>query len=91
MANKRRNKIDIISDILNVISSNKGKIKQTHLMYKVNLSHKLMRSYLEDLLAKQAIEEKKENNNIYIIIKSKGQEFLEKFRKMQEFQNAFGI
>lgn len=46
MAKKRRTRIDIINDILKVISDKKGRIKQTHLMYKVNLSHKLMRSYL---------------------------------------------
>lgn len=91
MAKKRRTRIDIINDILNVISQNKGRIKQTHLMYKVNLSHKLMRSYLEELISKDIIEEKKGTNNIYLIIKDKGSEFLEKFRKMKEFQNTFGL
>lgn len=88
---KRRNRISIINDILNVISQNKGKIKQTHLMYKANLSHKLMRSYLEDLIAKDVIEEKKNNNNIYLVITDKGTQFLEKVRKMQEFQETFGL
>ncbi len=91
MAKKRRTRIDIINDILQVISYKKGRIKQTHLMYKVNLSHKLMRSYLEELISKHVIEETKEHNNIYLIIKDKGNELLEKCRKMKEFQDTFGL
>lgn len=77
--------------MLNVIVQNKGRIKQTHLMYKVNLSHKLMKSYLEELISKDMIEEKKGPNNIYLLIKDKGTVFIEKFKKMQEFQDTFGL
>jgi predicted transcriptional regulator len=91
MAKKRRTRIDIINDILNVISQNKGRIKQTHLMYKVNLSHKLMKSYLEELISKDIIEEKKGENNIYLVMRDKGHEFIERFKKMKEFQDTFGL
>jgi predicted transcriptional regulator len=88
---KKRNRMDIISEILKTIKDKHGRIKQTHLMYKVNLSHKLMKSYLEELISKDMIGEVKEGNNIYLIIKSNGEEFIEKFKKLKEFQEAFGL
>ncbi|MBS3090678.1 hypothetical protein J4433_02820 [Candidatus Pacearchaeota archaeon] len=88
---KKRNKIEIIQDILRTIRDKRGKIKQTHLMYKVNLSHKLMKSYLEELIAKEMISEIKEERNIYILIKPRGEEFMDKLKKLTEFQEAFGL
>lgn len=88
---KKRNKLEIINDILQTIRNKRGKIKQTHLMYKVNLSHKLMKSYLEELVSKEMVSEVKEENNIYIIIKPRGEEFIEKLQKLKEFQEAFGL
>lgn len=88
---KKRNKLEIINDILQTIRNKRGKIKQTHLMYKVNLSHKLMKSYLEELVSKEMVSEVKEENNIYIIIKPRGEEFIEKLQKLREFQEAFGL
>lgn len=88
---KKRSRIDIISEIVQTIKDKRGRIKQTHLMYKVNLSHKLMKSYLEELISKNMVEESKQGNNIYLILKPHGEEFIEKFRKLQEFQEAFGL
>ena len=88
---KKRNKIEIIEDILRTIKDKRGRIKQTHLMYKVNLSHKLMKSYLEELISKELITETKAEKNIYIILKPRGEEFMEKLKKLTEFQDAFGL
>lgn len=88
---KKRNRIEIITDILKTIREKRGKIKQTHLMYKVNLSHKLMKSYLEELISKELIEESKKENNIYIVIKPRGEEFIEKLQRLKEFQEVFGL
>lgn len=88
---KKRSRIDIIGEILQTIKDKRGRIKQTHLMYKVNLSHKLMKSYLEELISKNIVEEVKQGNNIYLLLKPQGEEFIEKFRKLHEFQEAFGL
>jgi len=89
--NKKRSRFDIIGEILKTIREKRGRIKQTHLMYKVNLSHKLMKSCLEELMTREMVTETKENNNIYIVIKDRGVEFLQKFEKMRQFQDAFGL
>ena len=88
---KRRSRIDIIHDVLAAIQKKGGKIKPTHLMYKANLSHKLMTSYLEELIGKTLIQEIKEKSNKYLIITDEGYKFLEKFKQMREFQESFGL
>ncbi|RMD67193.1 hypothetical protein D6817_02180 [Candidatus Pacearchaeota archaeon] len=87
----KRNRIDIIEDILTSIK-NKGRIRPTHVMYKSNLSHRQMKSYLEELLEKNFIRkvEGKSNNN-YLTITETGIKFLEKIREMKEFEEAFGL
>jgi predicted transcriptional regulator len=88
---QRRSRIDIINDILEAIQRKGGKIKPTHLMYKANLSHKLMTSYLEELMDKALVEELMEKTNKYLIITDDGYKFLQKFKQMREFQESFGF
>lgn len=93
----RRSRLELIFDILLAIQNKGGKIKPTHLMYKSNLSHKLLNAYLEELVEKQLviIEEiqakKRQSNTKVVIITDKGLGFLAEFRRMREFTNAFGL
>ena len=80
-----------MNDILTAIERKGHKIKPTHLMYKSNLSHKLMTSYLEELIGKEMVREVHNKNNKYLIITDKGLEFTFKFRKMKEFADSFGL
>ncbi len=93
----RRSRLELIFDILLSIQNKGGKIKPTHLMYKSNLSHKLLNSYLEELIGKGlvVVEEeytrKKEAANKTVVITDKGLGFLAEFRRMREFTDAFGL
>lgn len=93
----RRSRLELIFDILLAIQNKGGKIKPTHLMYKSNLSHKLLNAYLEELVEKQLvmIEEiqakKRQSNTKVVIITDKGLGFLAEFRRMREFTSAFGL
>ncbi len=93
----RRSRLELIYDILLAIQNKGGTIKPTHLMYKSNLSHKLLNHYLEELLGKElvAVEEefsrKKQKSNKTVIITEKGLIFLSEFRRMREFTDAFGL
>ncbi|RLE42714.1 hypothetical protein DRJ48_02935 [Candidatus Woesearchaeota archaeon] len=88
---RRRERSDIILDILSVIQSKGGKIKPTHLMYKANLSHNQMRAYLSELIQKGLVETLQEENHEYITITQPGLKFLMQMRQMKEFEKTFGL
>ncbi|MBI2665292.1 hypothetical protein HYX12_01560 [Candidatus Woesearchaeota archaeon] len=93
----RRSRLELIFDILLAIQNKGGRIKPTHLMYKSNLSHKLLNSYLDELIQKELVliqEEivrKKKAPNKIVVITDKGLGFLAEFRRMREFTDAFGL
>ena len=95
MAGGRRSRLELVFDILAAIQNKGGRIKPTHIMYKSNLSHKLLNNYLEELLEKQMVEvheiQQKKTLSKMIHITDKGLGFVEEFRRMREFTDAFGL
>ncbi|HIJ10457.1 TPA: hypothetical protein HA278_00240 [Candidatus Woesearchaeota archaeon] len=94
----RRSRLELIFDILLAIQNKGGVIKPTHLMYKSNLSHKLLNNYLEELLEKELVvireeeaKKKKQKSSKKVHITDKGLSFLAEFRRMREFTDAFGL
>ncbi len=93
----RRSRLELIFDILLAIQNKGGRIKPTHLMYKSNLSHKLLNSYLEELINREMvmieeeISRKRKSATKTILITEKGLGFLAEFRRMREFTDAFGL
>lgn len=93
----RRSRLELIFDILSAIQNKGGKIKPTHLMYKSNLSHKLLNNYLEELIEKELITiqeeflKKRKTTTKTVVITDKGLGFLAEFRRMREFTDAFGL
>ena len=83
--------MDIVFDMLDSIQKKNNRIKPTHLMYKSNLSHKLMNRYLDDLVENEMVEEIEDKGNKYLILKDKGYEFINQFKKMKEFADSFGL
>jgi len=88
---RKRERSDIILDMLVSIQDKGGKIKPTHLMYKANLAHQQMKSYLEDLIDKDFVREIKDKGYKYIIITDHGLKFVEKISQMKEFERTFGL
>ncbi len=89
MTSRKRDRIDIISDMLESIQNKGGEIKPTHLMYKANLAHRQLKSYLEELLEKHFIEKVQHKNNEYIIITDNGRQFIQKINEMKKFEDMF--
>jgi len=86
---ERRNKLNIIYDILRVIQKG-GEIKKTHIMYQANLSHNQMKLYLNELYKKNFIENTN-SEKLLIKITKKGEDFSEKYVQVREFEKTFGL
>jgi predicted transcriptional regulator len=88
---KKRNRLEIIYDILRVIKDRSGRIKPTHILYKSNLSHQMMEEYLSELIEKEFIKEVKNKVGRTYEITSKGLNYVEKFSLIRDFTTSFGL
>ena len=87
----KRNRLEIIKGILDVIKSKNGKIKPTHILYKSNLSHGMMEEYLQELIDKKFILLEVKNKSKTYSITEKGQQYLDKYRLISDFTDSFGL
>lgn len=77
--------------MLTVIRQKHGEIKPTHLMYRSNLAHGQMQSYLEELVHKQFIRREQRDGREYITITDAGLAFLRKIEEMRAFEQGFAL
>jgi len=88
---RKRNKLQIIYDILKVIKGKNGKIKPTHILYKSNLSYSMMEEYLGELISKKFIIEIKEKQSKTYSLTEKGIKYLDEYKFIIEFSDSFGL
>jgi len=91
---KKRSQLDVIRDMLAAIQEKGGRIKPTHLLYKSNLSYKMMQEYLNILKERGLVldeESKRDAEKRELVITDKGRQFLFEYNRMAEFTDAFGL
>lgn len=88
---KKRNKLQIVYDILKAIHDKNNRIKPTHILYKSNLSHQMMEEYLSELIQKGFIIENKEGSSKTYSLTQKGFDYLNKYKLITEFADSFGL
>ena len=95
MSKKRayRSKMRILADMMRVIQSEgEDGAGPTKILYAANLSHDRLTQYLDELMEKELIKEKKsENDSRAYVLTQKGMEFLREFVRVERFSEAFGI
>ncbi len=87
----KRERLEVIYDILKAIQNKNSKIKPTHIMYKANLSHQMLEDYLKDLIKKQFITETKSAKGRTYSLKDKGFEYINKYKIITGFIESFGL
>jgi predicted transcriptional regulator len=89
---KKRDRLEIIHDILLAIKERNGKIRITNIMYKANLSFYGMLDYMKELLEKKFIAENcRDKSAKTYSITEEGMRFLSKYHEIKDFVDSFGL
>jgi len=89
---KKRERLEVIYDILKVVRDSGNSIKPTRLLYASNLSPQMFKEYIDELLGKGflASTEDDDNRRTYSLT-TKGFTFLEKYKTVMEMIENFGL
>jgi len=91
MLNKKRERLEVIRDILLAVRESR-EIKPTRLLYASNLSPQMFRDYVDELLKKGfLIMNTLDNDKKTIKLAKKGNDFLEEYKNIEKFVANFGL
>jgi len=92
MSAKKRERLEVIYDLLHIISERHNSIKPTPLLRFSNLSSSSFSEYYDELLAKGFIKEIiDEKEKKYVTLTDKGFRFLEKYSLIRGFISEFEL
>jgi predicted transcriptional regulator len=87
---RNRSKMSLIANILRVSSKT---IARTHLMYRANLSHRMLNSYVAYLINQGLLEEESSLKNgrlTYYRTTKRGQEYVDTYDSLMELAGGLG-
>ena len=87
----KRDRLNIIYDILNKIRESNNKIKITPLLRYSNVSSSRFKQYFIELKNKEFISEVQIKNDNYVELTEKGYRFLDKYRTIINFIDEFEL
>jgi predicted transcriptional regulator len=89
---KKRERVELIHDILETVQNHGGKIKPTHLLYKANLSYSALQRYVEGLISSGLLieQELQQGSRLYALT-DRGKAFLDQYAKFRTLSDSFGI
>jgi predicted transcriptional regulator len=91
MAKKKRERLEVIRDILKSIQTNRN-IKPTRLLYASNLSPQMFKDYINELIEKKFMQvDIDKNEKKTFSLTKKGYDFLQEYRKIENFVDNFGL
>ena len=85
----KRNRLEIIKDILKIIQDNHN-IKYTPLLRRTNISSSRFKQYSLELIEKELIRQTTGKNK-YVILTEKGKKYLEKYSVIINFIDEFEL
>jgi len=88
---KKRGKLEVIYDILNIIKNHKNSIKSTPLLRYSNLSTARFHEYFSELFEKGFVREINSKNGKIITLTDLGFKYLERYRTITSFIEDFDL
>ena len=89
---KKRERLEVIYDILKIIRDNHNSIKPTPLLRQSNLSSQGFSEYFNELKEKELIREiLDKKGRKFICLSDKGFKYLEKYKSILGFIDEFGL
>lgn len=89
---KKRNKLEIIRDIIQATKLKGPKAKPTHILYKANLSYQLLNMYLSELVKGGLIlEEQQGENRRRYTLTEKGYKYLQDYGMISGLISSYGL
>lgn len=87
----KRESLQVINDILCAIRDKNGTIKPTHILYKANLSHQMLKEYLADLQSRGFVVEHRGKTGVTYSLTTKGFDYVRDFGAIERFMRSFGL
>jgi predicted transcriptional regulator len=87
----KRNKLEIIKDILVIIKDNNNLIKSTPLLRKSNISSSRFKGYFQELREKNFIKLIQKTDGKFVSLTGKGFRFIEKYQTIINFIDEFEL
>jgi len=88
---KKRERLEVIYDILKAVQNSNNQIKPTRLLYASNLSPQMFKDYIAELKEKDFLEEIETKGKKTYSLNQKGFDFLQKYKVIIEFVEGFGL
>lgn len=89
---KKRDRLEVIYDILKIINDNHNSIKPTPLLRKSNLSSQSFNEYIKELQEKEMVKEINDRKGRkYYTLTDKGFQYLEKYKMIMGFIEEFEL
>lgn len=89
---KKRDRLEVIYDILTIIQNHQNSIKPTPLLRYSNLSSQSFGDYYKELLEKEFVKEiRDKKNKKYITLTDRGFKYLEKYKLILGFIDEFEL
>lgn len=88
---KKRERLEVINDILKTIKESKNSISPTPLLRKSNLSTLAFNKYINELLEKKFVRKITNKNKKFYSLTDKGFKYLNKYTTIISFIEDFGL
>ena len=88
---KKRERLEVIHDILRIIAEHGNSIKPTPLLRYSNLSSERFAEYIGELLAKGFVREIEAKGKRFLTLTDKGALYVQKYRAISEFIDEFDL